>query len=183
MKFGDITLTPTLENTGRSCFITYRYAESATVAIAQQHPNYAVQRLRTLENSSLAPYIRTLENDAAEDHIYFFFNISNNPHWLTTVKRLLTGFIKPELLPSFLTSGPDFHFLALSGSIDSIPRNVAASFSTLVSYSADLPVFLYGVMSNFRQLGELIQSRPLASHNSRSRKRRSRRPRRGIRGV
>ena len=147
--FGNI-LDMALDPTTGGYFLTFQYAESAAVAAAiTTHASYKVEKLKRLMTPDYAPYVRTLRADAEAKHTYYFYNLSRNPQWLLLLCPLLKPFISPKPLPDFLRSGPHYCFFRLS---QVMPLSVSVQLANLVYYATEMPIFLYPILSDLRDL-------------------------------
>jgi hypothetical protein len=147
--FGSV-LEVALDPTTGGYFLTFQYAESAVAAAAiKTHASYKVEQLNRLSTPDYAPYVGTLRADAEAKHIYYFYNLSHNPQWLSFLRPLLQPFISPKSLPAFLRSGPHYCFFRLT---QVIPLSVSADLANLVYYATEIPIFLYPILSDLRDL-------------------------------
>jgi len=147
--FGSV-LEVALDPTTGGYFLTFQYAESAVAAAAiRTHASYKVEQLNRLSMPDYAPYVRTLRADAEAKHIYYFYNLSRNPQWLLLLRPLLQPFISPKPIPAFLRSGPHYCFFRLS---QVMPLSVSVQLANLVYYATEIPIFLYPILSDLRDL-------------------------------
>ena len=178
--FGSV-LEVALDPTSGGYFLTFQYAESAAAAAAiKTHASYKVEKLSRLSTPDYAPYVSTLRTDAEAKHIYYFYNLSRNPQWLSLLHPILRPFISPKPLPDFLRSGPHYCFFRLT---QVIPLSVSADLANLVYYATEIPIFLYPILSDIRELKRMriphsrftTQSRHLTLRQQQRRQRRQQR--------
>ena len=150
--FGSV-LEVALDPTTGGYFLTFQYAESAVAAAAiKTHASYKVEQLNRLSTPDYAPYVSTLRTDAEAQHIYYFYNLSRNPQWLSLLHPILRPFISPKPLPAFLRSGPHYCFFRLT---QVMPLSVSVQLANLVYYAIEIPIFLYPILSDLCHLNHM----------------------------
>jgi len=85
------------EENGHSWFITFTHAESAAIAIKHCDHRYSAERIDKLSLPEYSSYVEMLNNDAIEERIPLFVNISNDQDWMIKVKEILKEIISPNL--------------------------------------------------------------------------------------
>ena len=145
-----------LDPTSGGYFLTFQYAESAAASVAiKTQASYKVEKLSRLSTPDYASYVSTLRADAEAKHIYYFYNLSRNPQWLSEEEPLhpiLRPFISPKPLPAFLRSGPHYCFFRLT---QAMPLSVSAQLANLVYYAIEIPIFLYPILSDLCRLNHM----------------------------
>jgi len=144
------------EKNGNSWFITFAHAESAAIAIKHCDHRYSAERIGKLSHPEYLAYVEMLNNNAIEERIPLFVNISNDQDWMIKVKEILKEIISPKEVPKHLPKEGNFQFIGLTKEIS---VELASRLRQIADFSHEMPVSLYEVMTNFPKIGSLVSKK------------------------
>jgi len=154
-KFGEVVMLEKEKN-GNSWFITFTHAESAAIAIKHCDHRYDAERIKKLRHPEYLLYVKMLNNNAIEECIPLFVNISNDQNWMIKVKEILKEIISPKEVAKHLPKEGNFQFIGLT---EEISVELATRLRQTADFSHEIPVSLYEVMSNFAKIGSLVSKK------------------------